>query len=343
MGYASGDWMDEESRAKHAAIIAYANALSTDATRVYSGPMTKPRKRSPARTHIARWVVPAFLVAATLPLYLTFRSISLDDFDSYSFALALGDFDILLQQPQPPGFPVYVAMGRMLFAMLHDPTRALTTLSAFSGAISILLVYGIGREFIPRRPAAAILGAVLFALLPLTWLTAEKALSDMPGVMWTLLAIWLWMRWRRHRTRGHAAVVMAAGAGFTTGLALGVRPQNALPILLLTGEFFITDLIRRRGKALSSCPSRPLGCPSSLGPKRAKLFLVPWVVAGIAGAVAVLLWLVPTASASGGLGVYVSAVRAHSAHVGRADSCSPSNCHSSRLFEPGRRPHSTPC
>ncbi len=270
--------------------------------------MTKPRKRSPASTYLVQWMVPVFLVAATLLLYLAFRSISLDDFDSYSFALALSNFDILLQQPQPPGFPVYVAMGRLFLALLHDPIRALTTLSALSGVVSILLIYGIGREAIPRRPAAAILGAGLFALLPLTWLTAEKALSDMPGLMWALLAIWLWMRWRRYQDRGRATTGMASIAGFATGLALGVRPQNALPILLMMGEFFITDLVRRGRRGLGISPKSP------------KLSLTPWLVAGVAGFVAVLLWLVPVASASGGLGTYLGAVQAHSAHVGRADS-----------------------
>ena len=294
--------MDEESRAKHVEIIAYANALSTDTARVYSVPMTRHRKSPPARSPIIQWVVPILLLAATLPLYLAFRSISLDDFDSYSFAMALGNFDVLLQQPQPPGFPIYVAMGRAFLALFHNPTPALTTLGAFSGAASVLLVYAVGRELVPRRPSAAAIAAGLFAVLPITWLTAEKALSDMPGLMWTLLAIWLWLRWRDHRERGAATTATAAGAGFVTGLALGVRPQNTLPIVLLVGELLVVDLSR--------------GLRKTFGVSA----IIPWLAAGVAGIAGVLLWLVPVASAGGGLNVYLDAVRAHSAHVGRADS-----------------------
>ncbi|MGB9873068.1 MAG: hypothetical protein ACPLYD_15605, partial [Anaerolineae bacterium] len=53
--------------------------------------------------HTGRIVPALFLLAVFLPLYLAFRSASLDDFDSYSFTLALRQFSLDLQQPQPPG------------------------------------------------------------------------------------------------------------------------------------------------------------------------------------------------------------------------------------------------
>jgi len=63
-------------------------------------------KQSPSRSAgpLPRgWNLPIVILTTALLLYLPFRSISLDDFDSYSFALALEDFDLTLQQPQPPG------------------------------------------------------------------------------------------------------------------------------------------------------------------------------------------------------------------------------------------------
>ena len=126
------------------------------------------------RQHNHRWVAAALLLGVTLPLYLAFRSASLDDFDSYSFALALRQFSLDLQQPQPPGFPVYVFAGRITLALYSDPLAALTLLSAISGAISILSIYGLAQMGTASRPLHGVGAAVLFGLTPVGWLTAEK-------------------------------------------------------------------------------------------------------------------------------------------------------------------------
>ncbi len=249
------------------------------------------------------WAVPLLLLLSILPLYLVFRSISLDDFDSYSFALALTDFSIALQQPQPPGFPVYVALGRALYAVVSTPVQALTTLSALSGAAAVLLVYGLGRLMDTDHPSTALLGALCFALAPMGWLTAEKALSDVPGLMWTLLAIWLWLLWRKQHEES-LAPVLGAISGLVTGLALGVRPQNALPIVLLAGESLLLDLRRI---------AHPR--PRAAGQRT----VASWLAASAAGAAGLLAWFIPTAATSGGIQPYLDAVAAHASHVGRAD------------------------
>ncbi|MGB9872924.1 MAG: hypothetical protein ACPLYD_14860 [Anaerolineae bacterium] len=235
--------------------------------------------------HHSGRVVPAlFLLAAFLPLYLAFRSASLDDFDSYSFALALRQFSLDLQQPQPPGFPVYVALGRLLLAVCGEARPALTLLSALAGVGVVLGVYGLGG----RRTLAGVGAALLVGLSPMGWLTAEKALSDTPGMALTLLAIWaLW--------RGRERLSTFILGSFIAGLGLGLRPQNSLPVLLLLAGLVVRHLWLRR-------PWRWLGA------------------AALAFAGGVLLWLLPTLRAVGGLSTYLAHLAAHSAHVRRADS-----------------------
>ncbi len=233
-------------------------------------------------------------MVAVIPLYLAFRSVSLDDFDSYSFVLALRDFNLDLQYPQPPGFPVYIVSARLLHHLIEDETQALTTLSALSGAGAVLLIYGLGRWLDPRHWTTAAIGALTFALAPVSWLSSEKALSDTVGTLWVLLSLGIWLCWYRRspdQTRGIVPVM----AGLISGLALGVRPQNAMPILLFVGGLFFDDVTHRRD-------------------------LSPWVIAWLAGAAGILLWLIPVASSAGGLGSYLTLIRAHGAHVGRADS-----------------------
>src|SRR4051812_21631871 len=144
--------------------------------------MMQFRGGSHTRPFLSRTALQPFILlfGAALLLYLSFQSISLDDFDSVSFALALDHFDISLQQPHPPGFPVYVAMGRVVRGILGDPRAALTLVSAISGAAMVTALAWLGSEMGQRL--AGLLAALWTMCLPGFWLASELALSDVPGV-----------------------------------------------------------------------------------------------------------------------------------------------------------------
>ncbi len=252
--------------------------------------MTQPEPAQldmlPRVAWLPRSAWPLIAGAAALALYLSSRSISLDDFDSYSFVLALRQFDLALQQPQPPGFPVYIALGRLLNLALPDPRVALTTLAALGGAASVAVVCWLGQTIF-RRNGVALLGALLFAVFPIQWLTASKALSDAPGLAFslgTLALLWAGRADRRHFVAGAALL----------GLSLGVRPQSNLPALLLLGWAAWCYIQRRDWRALA--------------------------LAAGAGLAAVLAWLIPVTLSAGGLRPYLDLLAAHSEHVWRSDS-----------------------
>jgi hypothetical protein len=232
------------------------------------------------------WLQAIVLAGVALVLYLASRSASLDDFDSYSFALALDNFDIALQQPQPPGFPVYVVLGRFFDVWLPGLRLALTTLSAVSGALAVGVVFWLGRMLL-QRPAAALAAAVIFALSPIQWLTSSKALSDAPGLAVSLLALGALWAGRTDRRW------LVAGA-LLLGLSLGVRAQTNLPGVLLLVWLLGSFLRDRQWRVLA-------------------LVLAVF-------ALAALVWLVPTVHATGGMIAYYDLVDAHSDHVWERDS-----------------------
>lgn len=250
--------------------------------------MSRRGLRSTARNFAARWLPPLLVLAVTLPLYLAFRSVSLDDFDAYSFALALDQFDLALQQPQPPGFPVYIFLGRLLRTAVGDAKAALTLLSALSGVAVALILYGLANSAFSDRPFVGVGAALLVGLSPMGWLTAEKALSDMPGLAFTLLALWLLWQGREEPTWLGLGSLIA-------GLSMGLRPQNGLPTLFLWTALTVRHLMRRR----SFIPVAYSGLPFLLG---------------------TLIWLLPIVQRSGGLGPYLTYLVAHSRHVRQADS-----------------------
>src|SRR5579859_3732820 len=91
-------------------------------------------------------LTPILLFAGFAALYTLTRSISLDDFDSFNFARAIDHFDVRLNQPQPPGYPVYIFLARLLDLLVRNHQLALTLLSAFCGAAAVLAFYGLARD-----------------------------------------------------------------------------------------------------------------------------------------------------------------------------------------------------
>ena len=218
--------------------------------------------------------------------YWLSRSASPDDFDSYSFILALEQFDIGLQQPQPPGFPVYVAVGRVFHTLIPDPLDALTTLSAVTGVLAALMLGWLAHQH-QRRVDIVLAVMAIFAFNPISWLNSGKALSDIPGLALSLAALAsLWAARRESRWLLPGMLLL--------GLSLGTRPQANIPGMLLA-VWLAWDMLRQH----------------------------QWQRLIIAGAVllaAILVWLVPTAHLSGGLTNYRALIDAHSEHVWRSDS-----------------------
>lgn len=255
--------------------------------------------------------------------YLTTQSISYDDFDSYNFGLAVTRFDLSLQQPQPPGFPLYILTAQGLNSIIQNPLSSLTILSAITGMFAVLMVFFIGITVF-QSPITAFLIALIFGLMPIQWLTSVKALSDSAGLMTALLAIlllYISITPRRgvmvhaptnhHENISHVDAInrlrtplAILGKGFrggviigafALGLSLGVRPQSNYMGILLCGFAILWMLIRHKNW-------------------RIPLFSL------IFGAIGVFIWLIPTLNSVGGLDAYLALIAQHGEHVSTSDS-----------------------
>ena len=49
--------------------------------------------------------------------HVPFLATSLEDIDSVNFALGVRDFDVAKHRPHPPGYPVYIALGKIVAAI----------------------------------------------------------------------------------------------------------------------------------------------------------------------------------------------------------------------------------
>ena len=93
--------------------------------------------------------------------HLWFLPPTLEDIDSINFALGVADFDVAKHQPHPPGYPVFIALGKASTAMLRaagvrsPEARGLAIWSVLSGAALIVFLFAFFRALGGRPSPAA--------------------------------------------------------------------------------------------------------------------------------------------------------------------------------------------
>jgi Protein of unknown function (DUF2723) len=245
----------------------------------------------------------AFCAAAAFFLaHLPFLARRLDDIDGVNFAMGVADFDVTLHRPHPPGYPLYILLGKLSLGLAsitgltaHTGIDWYAWTLAFWGALAgALAVFPLIRIFRAAGGDAAIaLGAALLTVsCPLFWFSASRPMSDIPGLAAAMavqaLLAEAFVRqegWRDRAVR--PAELVATGrlivlSAMLAGLAAGLRSQTVwltVPLLVIV----ITDRAGRgaAGAALGST---------------------------ITFIVGVLVWFVPLLIVEGGPGRYFAAL-----------------------------------
>lgn len=230
--------------------------------------------------------------------HLPFLSPGLEDIDSLNFALGLRDFDPTRHQPHPPGYPLFIALGKLARAIGLSEAHALAIWGPLFGAIAIFALVQLFRAIdgVERRvpdngeTSRAALATGLTAICPLFWFTAVRPMSDVPGLAVALAAQALVATafWRQREMQpGDRAGLAASGrlivlGSFAAALALGFRSQT----IWLTAPPLMLVILHRVGRGAAG---------AILG-------------ASIVFALGVVLWAVPMLVASGGLRAYLGAL-----------------------------------
>src|SRR3989338_7203203 len=116
------------------------------------------------RQFITLFGIAALLVVATrLPLMPT----HLYSFDSANLAFALEQFDPALNQPQPPGYPLFVAKAKLLHLFLGTPERTFAVLRILVSSLALVLLFLLGQRMISKKVGYA--AAALLLVNPVFW------------------------------------------------------------------------------------------------------------------------------------------------------------------------------
>ena len=117
------------------------------------------------------WIFFFLGIATRVP----FTSRLLLNMDSCQFALALEKFDITVHQPHPPGYFLYIMLGRLLNVFIADANTVYVSISVFFSGIAIAAVYLLGRDIFGRKIGT--IAALLALSSPSFWFHGEVALT----------------------------------------------------------------------------------------------------------------------------------------------------------------------
>jgi hypothetical protein len=163
------------------------------------------------------------------------RAQSLWDWDEVLFCLGMRSFDVAQHHPHPPGFPAYIALGRVARLVVGDDFRSLQTLNLIAGMLLFPAVYMLARA-IGVRFSTSVLAAALCAFFPNIWFYGGTAFSDVPSITLAVFAAALLFR---ERTYFPGVVLLA--------IAIGIRPQNALvglfPLFIASRRRPVRDIV----------------------------------------------------------------------------------------------------
>jgi hypothetical protein len=242
--------------------------------------------------------LPAIVRYATAAVALAFVFVhlralprSLEDIDSVNFALGVESFDVAAHQPHPPGYPVYILLGKTSTAAvaalapgLDRDERAAVGLALWGVLAGALAAFTLVRFWnaLGFPPHLAWIAMVLGVGSPIFWFTAARPLTDVIGLAAALAVQTLffegWRRWRDDHVLPRSWTWAAAAAGFIVGL----RSQT----MWLTGPLLGAVV------AMIATRRRP----------RDALRLVGLAAAGA------LLWGIPLVVLTGGIDAYLASL-----------------------------------
>ncbi|MEO6725006.1 MAG: glycosyltransferase family 39 protein, partial [Blastocatellia bacterium] len=159
------------------------------------------------------------------------------EWDDMNFARALTRYDLVAHNPHPPGFPVFIALAKVVFAVLGDEHRSLVGVNfIFAVLLGPALFYFFREIFHDRRVAFA--GAMLGCFAPNVWVYSGAARSDGPAFTLGVIGLTLVLRGL------HSRRALWIGCA-VFGLAMGVR-VTLLPVMGPMLAVVLLAWLRRR-------------------------------------------------------------------------------------------------
>jgi hypothetical protein len=145
--------------------------------------------------------------------------------DEHLFVAAVKSFEPLANHPHPPGYPLYVGLGKFAAVCTDNIFGALVVVSIVACVVGVVALSLAFRRVV-EDPDLAVSGALLFYFGAAMLVHGTLAMSDSAAIACTALAL-LAMTY----FPGEATERTAIGLGIAASAAIGIRPQLVVPLL----------------------------------------------------------------------------------------------------------------
>ncbi|MBI4473584.1 MAG: glycosyltransferase family 39 protein [Acidobacteria bacterium] len=168
-------------------------------------------------------VVIALLLLTRIPAAANYLSI-----DNVNLAFSLEDFDPLRHQPQPPGYPFFVAFGKIVNFVFRDAERTFMVISVLVSGLCLPVLFALAQRMFSMWVGAA--GVILFLLNPVFWHSGiDGPLRPNLALFSLLTAYCAWRCWNGEKQFLYwGAVAVGVGSGFRPDLLVFLFPVWAL-------------------------------------------------------------------------------------------------------------------
>lgn len=249
----------------------------------------------------------AAIVVFAVVMRIAWRARTLTTWDSVLFALALDEFDVYRSHPHAPGYPVYIAVARVLEWLAPDANAALVAVSVLFSAATLVVLY----RFVKlSAPAGVALATVfVFSLAPVFVYNGVIATSYTAEAFFSVLLALVAWRLIRHpsvQTAAWIGVLFALAVGVRTSLLFFLAPLVAVAVLWPVGA----HLMARMRQPQPAEPPASQATTTTYVPG-----IKQTVVAGTTAAAVAALWFVPMVVLSGGWSRYWAATSYQSREV----------------------------
>jgi hypothetical protein len=178
--------------------------------------------------------------------------------DGFLFAAGVERYAMIELRPHFPGYPVYMWLGKLAYAVLGDPRQALRAVSLLASALAVVPI-GLLAAALRRASgadeaavrASAVAAGLVWALAAGPWLVSGEIFSDPLGLLLALVTLLgLWRALEAPDARGLATP--AAAAGLMLGARLDYFPLAA-PLALAVWRRRGTPAARKAVLAFAAC------------------------------------------------------------------------------------------
>ncbi len=147
--------------------------------------------------------------------------------DGPQYSIGIVRYSLTQDTPAPPGYPIYIAMGKFFYVFTHDPHLALLIISVLFSGIGVVIFYLAGQRIFNQ--SVGIINALLFLSGPTFYFFGLTAYAyGITPVISTALALVVFLIAREKKKLGFLL-------GLLFSLAIGFRIQD---IFFLTPLFF---------------------------------------------------------------------------------------------------------